>query len=102
MKVPTYSWRAREAGDTSRCEAGRRTSVQQPTAEDRAMVERERELEQIDAALERARAGAGSVVVVEGHAGIGKTRLMEVAAGRADRAGLAVLQAQGRELESGF
>jgi DNA-binding CsgD family transcriptional regulator len=47
-------------------------------------------------------AGAGSVVFVEGHAGIGKTSLLEAARVRAGADGVRVLWGCGQELERGF
>jgi DNA-binding CsgD family transcriptional regulator len=65
-----------------------------------ALLERDRELERIDALLERARGGDGAVLALEGPPGIGKTRLLEVAAERAH--GLIVARAAGSELEQEF
>ncbi|MGH9214771.1 MAG: ATP-binding protein [Acidimicrobiales bacterium] len=48
------------------------------------------ELAMIEAVLDRAREGFGSVVLVEGEAGIGKTHLLRVVHGRASIRGLAV------------
>ncbi|NLT06091.1 MAG: AAA family ATPase, partial [Solirubrobacterales bacterium] len=66
------------------------------------MVERDRELAEIAAAIDAARAGAGGVAVVEAAAGLGKTRLLQAARDRAHGAGMAVLAARGSELERGF
>ena len=60
---------------------------------------RERELSVLDAALERAAAGRAELVVVEGEAGIGKTRLLQTWAGVARATGVLVLQARCDELE---
>jgi len=58
-------------------------------------VGRTRELERIEAACAAARSGgAGTLVVVSGEAGIGKSRLVEEVAGRARAAGLAVASAR--------
>ena len=65
-------------------------------------MEREREVAELEAALARARAGDGSVVVVEGPAGIGKTRLLGAAASSARASGMSVLTARGTELEREF
>ncbi len=64
-----------------------------------ALLERERELQAIDGALEAARAGSGRLVVLEGAAGIGKTRLLGAAADRATEAGMHAVVAAGRERE---
>jgi DNA-binding CsgD family transcriptional regulator len=61
--------------------------------------ERSEELRAIDAALTRARGGEGSLLLVEGPAGIGKTRLLEAARRRARELGVTVLSARGAELE---
>ena len=42
-----------------------------------ALVGREAERERLDEALERARLGSGSLVLLAGEAGVGKTRLAE-------------------------
>jgi DNA-binding CsgD family transcriptional regulator len=65
------------------------------------LFERGRELEQLDALIERAAGGDGGVVVVEGPAGIGKSRLLGEARTRADGA-LRVLAARGSQLEGEF
>src|SRR5688572_26013211 len=57
----------------------------------RLVVGREREQERLRAALERALAGNGSVVLVGGEAGIGKTTLVEALASEASRRGALVL-----------
>ena len=66
------------------------------------LVERERELAEIDAAIDAAGEGAGRVIVVEGPAGIGKSALLTAARERAEAGGLPMLLARGSELESGF
>ncbi|MGA8720563.1 MAG: AAA family ATPase, partial [Solirubrobacteraceae bacterium] len=48
-------------------------------------VDRHKELSAIEAALKQTRGGYGSVVLVGGEAGIGKTRLISELAGRAER-----------------
>ncbi len=54
-------------------------------------VARAHERAQLSSALERARDGAGSLLLISGEAGIGKTRLVEEAAVEARRLGLRVL-----------
>jgi DNA-binding CsgD family transcriptional regulator len=66
------------------------------------LLEREAELEDLDAAIDAARRGAGRLVIVEGPAGIGKSRLLAVAGRRAQERGLQVLVARGGELEREF
>ena len=55
------------------------------------LVGRAEELEVLERALDRARSGAGSTVLVAGDAGIGKTRLVSELAARARAAGFQVL-----------
>ncbi|MGH3171176.1 MAG: ATP-binding protein, partial [Trebonia sp.] len=63
------------------------------------LYERETELGALSAALSAARSGAGSLVVIEGPAGIGKSRLLAEARVLAGALGVAVLSASGIELE---
>ncbi len=63
------------------------------------LFERGRELETIAAQLGQAREGAGSTVVVEGPAGIGKTSLLGAATEMAREAGMTVFAARGGVLE---
>src|SRR6478609_6872693 len=67
-----------------------------------ALLERDSELEALRAACERAAAGSGGLVLIEGAAGAGKTALMDAAAATAEEAGLLVLRARGAELERAF
>ena len=53
------------------------------------LVERDDELRAVDAALARVAAGDGGVVLFEGPAGIGKTRLLDELRRRAEDQGLA-------------
>jgi DNA-binding CsgD family transcriptional regulator len=62
------------------------------------LVGREAELDRIEAVLAAARAGAGGVLVLTGEPGVGKSALLEAAAGRA--AGMRVLRAAGTEHEA--
>jgi DNA-binding CsgD family transcriptional regulator len=71
-------------------------------AAEEQLVEREAELEAIHAAVRDAAAGAGRLLVIEGAAGIGKTRLLLAARERATEAGMGVLRARGSELEREF
>ena len=64
------------------------------------MLDRDRELAEIGGLMEAARAGSGSLAVVEGPAGIGKTRLLEEAARAASAVGMEVLRARGSEFEA--
>ncbi|HYJ00097.1 MAG TPA: AAA family ATPase [Thermoleophilaceae bacterium] len=66
------------------------------------LLERERELAELDALVGEASAGAGRLAVVEAAAGLGKTRLLAVARDRGREAGMRVLAARATELERGF
>ena len=69
---------------------------------ERLLLERAAELAAITAAIDSACAGAGSVLLVEGAAGIGKTRLLAHACERAADAGMTVLTARAAEYEDGY
>ncbi len=66
------------------------------------LLERDSELGQLEDALTAARSGDGNVVLVQGPAGIGKSRLLAAACERAAAAGDRVLRARGGELERDF
>ena len=66
------------------------------------LLEREPELEQVDAVLHAVGQRAGRVLVIEGPAGIGKSRLLEAGRVRAADLGVHVLSARATELEQGF
>jgi DNA-binding SARP family transcriptional activator/tetratricopeptide (TPR) repeat protein len=66
------------------------------------LVERDRELAALTAALDRATAGGGGVVVIEGPAGVGKTRLLSELRATAEARGARVLAARSGELERDF
>ena len=66
------------------------------------LVEREAELARIRGLIKDARNGVGALALIEGAAGIGKTRLLEEAAELARTAGLSVLHARGVALEQQF
>ena len=63
------------------------------------LLEREEQLGQLALAIDAATRGEGSVVVVSGVAGVGKTSLLRAAVERARSRGLAVLSARAEELE---
>jgi DNA-binding CsgD family transcriptional regulator len=67
-----------------------------------ALLEREHEVERVRGAVRGVGQRAGAVVVIEGPAGIGKSRLLDVARVRASDLGLRVLSARAMELEQGF
>jgi DNA-binding CsgD family transcriptional regulator len=66
------------------------------------LIEREAERHAIEQQLRDAREGIGSVIVLEGPAGKGKSRLLSLAGDLARRQGARVLGASGTELERHF
>jgi hypothetical protein len=66
------------------------------------LVEREREVGALQALLDGALAGDGRVALIEGPAGIGKSRLLRLARRRAEAAGALTLTARSSELEREF
>lgn len=65
------------------------------------LLEREGEVDAISGLVDDLCAGSGGVLLVDGPAGIGKSRLVKVACRRADDRAIAVLRARGGELERG-
>lgn len=68
----------------------------------RAIVEREAELGELERLLTDARQAHGRVALIEGPAGIGKTRLLDEVRERAATLGISSLTARGGELERDF
>jgi DNA-binding CsgD family transcriptional regulator/tetratricopeptide (TPR) repeat protein len=66
------------------------------------LLEREAQVATLQALADGARRGGGRLVVIEGSAGIGKTRLLAEARAIAGSAGMRVLAARGGELEGEF
>ncbi len=66
------------------------------------LLERDEELARIAAAVRRARDGFGTLIVVEGPAGMGKTEVLRAARAAAEADGLRVLRSRGAELERDF
>ena len=66
------------------------------------LLEREDELGAAERAVRGASGGSGTVLFVEGAAGIGKSRLLAASAQLAERSSVAVLRAAGARLESDF
>ena len=66
------------------------------------LVERDSELAELSERLEAVRAGAGSVVVIEGPAGVGKSALLDFACGRASDRDIRVLTGRGSEFEQAY
>jgi DNA-binding NarL/FixJ family response regulator len=71
-------------------------------AGDADLVEREREVHALGRVLDGALAGDGRVMFIEGPAGIGKSRLLQLARRRGEAAGALVLAARSSELEREF
>jgi DNA-binding CsgD family transcriptional regulator len=72
-----------------------------PAAEGR-LLDRSTELSAITGLVTAASAGTGAALLIEGVAGIGKTRLLAHACQQAARAGLTVLTASAAEFEAGY
>ena len=68
----------------------------------RGLLERDAEVAAIADAIASAHAGRGGVLLIEGAAGIGKTRLMLEAVARGREAGSRVLSARGGDFERAF
>ncbi len=66
------------------------------------LLEREDELYAVAELLGAARSGGGHLLLVEGHAGIGKSALLDAAVEHAESGGATVMRARGSELESDF
>jgi hypothetical protein len=66
------------------------------------LLEREAQVAALEALAEAARSGGGRFVVIEGTAGIGKTRLLAEGRAIASVAGMRVLAARGGEFEGEF
>src|SRR5215212_8501821 len=71
-------------------------------AEPPVLLERESDVGSVRTALRAAARGAGGVLVVEGAAGMGKSRLLEEARVWASEFGVGVLNARATEFEQGF
>jgi DNA-binding CsgD family transcriptional regulator len=79
-----------------------RESPTRPGARTGRLLERERELELLTAAIGAAADGVAGLVLVEGPAGIGKSRLLAEARVLADERGMCVRSGRGGELERDF
>ena len=66
------------------------------------LLERDREVEQLQVALRGVGRQAGGTLVIEGAPGIGKSRLLDEACARAARLGVRILTARATEFEQGF
>ena len=77
-------------------------SVVRPGGNPVLLLEREGQVAALQALADAARGGGGRFAVIEGSAGIGKTRLLAEARAIAGAAGMRVLAARGGEIESEF
>src|SRR5437868_629291 len=68
----------------------------------RALLERDAELRLMGGLVEHVGTGEGGLVVVQGHAGVGKTELLRAAGELGEAAGLRVLRGRGSELDRAF
>jgi DNA-binding CsgD family transcriptional regulator len=66
------------------------------------LLERERELAELSELVSKACAGCGCFAVIEGAAGLGKTRLLQAARTAGQESGMRVLTARATELERDF
>ncbi|MGZ6804899.1 MAG: ATP-binding protein, partial [Nocardioidaceae bacterium] len=73
-----------------------------PAASAEDLVDREQELRRLRACFDEAMAGRPRVAVIEGPAGIGKSRLLQEVRQRAAARGATVLSARGSQLEREF
>lgn len=73
-----------------------------PIARSEPLLERDGDLAALEEIVGQSACGHGQIVVVEGPAGIGKTRLLEAVAQACEPAGHAVFGARGAELEREF
>jgi DNA-binding CsgD family transcriptional regulator len=78
------------------------SSVSSPPSATTGLLEREREVAVLRAQLAATTAGAAGVVLIEGPAGIGKSRLLAELRRDAAEAGVRVLAARGGEIERDF
>jgi DNA-binding CsgD family transcriptional regulator len=67
-----------------------------------ALLEREPELAALRDGIRRARSGAGTLLLIEGPAGVGKTELAREARAIAEHGAITALEARGSELEQPF
>ena len=97
LTSPPESCTAATGALTIGCEMDR-TALASPVA----LLEREHEVDHIQAALRQTSRRAGSTVVIEGASGLGKSRLVELAGAHASELGFRVRSARATELEQGF
>jgi DNA-binding CsgD family transcriptional regulator len=78
------------------------TDMPPPGSNGGRLLEREAEIAALDEAIRSALSGNGSVVLIEGSAGIGKTLLLEETSRRATGSGMRVVSARAAVLERDF
>jgi DNA-binding CsgD family transcriptional regulator len=82
--------------------AGQNTAAPSQGAGRTVLLERVHHVERLRRNIAAAANGTGSVVLIEGPAGIGKTALLQAARGIAEQTGMQVLRARSSELEQEF
>ena len=80
----------------------RAAGIARPPRREIRLYEREQELGQAAAELDAAASGSGMVLVIEGHAGIGKTSLLGEVQRLAEERGFDIFSATGMELERDY
>jgi len=80
----------------------KRSTVAVASPAPRVLLERGGELQAVGALLAGARTGNGRLLLVEGHAGIGKSALLRAAVAQAGAGGCTVMRSAASELEAGF
>ena len=80
----------------------RAAGIARPPRRELRLYEREQELGQAAAELDAAASGSGMVLVIEGHAGIGKTSLLGEVQRLAEERGFDIFSATGMELERDY
>ena len=97
--IPAHPGPARARADVANCFSCGTWLSKMRSMNELPLLERESEVEALKTALEAAARGAGSLILVEGSAGIGKTRLLQETAQLAESTGFLVREARGGELE---
>jgi DNA-binding NarL/FixJ family response regulator len=97
----SITWPGEQAGANDQ-QGVNQGSTPRATARSGELLERDQELASLGALISEAAAGEARLAVIEGPAGIGKTRLVAEARRMAAEAGFRVLSAQGGELEREF
>src|SRR3954447_8420800 len=77
-------------------------ALSDPSSWEPELLEREGERKQLDSLVRDACRAEGGAVLIEGGAGVGKSRLLDYVRARASRAGMRTLSARASELEKEF